>query len=214
MRTKFLLPFSLCCIFVLLSAQHSYAAIYKYLDRDGLVSITNNLQSIPAQYRASAKVVSDDTDQESHQSIQNPQTPGQSNGNHAQVPVIAHDKVVDTRDESSFFSNRLLLTTIIVVSAGFAFVILGILKTDHKKAITVARISMLWAVALYILIAHAGDAVRMIRTVSGTFDDVKHQSEEKGKNAAKAVKAMNKLVEQVGETPSTDLPEEGPGKKE
>ncbi|HYA88019.1 MAG TPA: hypothetical protein VEI57_13250 [Nitrospirota bacterium] len=214
MRTIYILLFSLCCVFVLLPAQHGYAAIYKYLDKDGLISITNDLQSIPEQYRASAKVVSGDTDQENHQSIPNQQTPGQPTGNHEKVPGIAHDNAADTRNENSFIHNRMFLTAIIVVSAGFAFVILGILETEHKKAIAVVRVSLLWAVALYILIAHAGDAVRMIRTVAGSFDDAKHQSEERGKNAAKAIKNMNKLVEQVGETPSTDLPEESPGKKE
>jgi len=48
----------------------------------------------------------------------------------------------------------------------------------------------------------------MFRTVSGTIDDVKQQSEEKGKNAANAVKAMSTFMEKVGQAASTDLPEE------
>jgi hypothetical protein len=214
MRTKSLVLFSLYCIFIFLSAQDCYAAIYQYLDKNGLVTITNDLQSIPEQYRAGAKVVSDDIDQENHQSIQNQQAAGHPTGNHDWVPVIAHDKAADTRDKNSFFNNRLLLTAIIVVSASFTFIILGIIDTNHNKVVAVVRISLLWAVALYILIAHAGDTVRMIRRVGGNVDAVKHQSEERGKNAAKAIKAINKLMEQVGDTPSTDLPEVVPEKKE
>ncbi len=214
MRTKSLVLFSLYYVFIFLSAQDCYAAIYQYLDKNGLVTITNDLQSIPEQYRAGAKVVSDDIDQENHQSIQNQQAAGHPTGNYERVPVIAHDKATDTRDKKSFFNNRLLLTAIIVVSASFAFIILGIIDTNHNKVVAVVRISLLWAVALYILIAHAGDTVRMIRKVGGTVDEVKHQSEERGKDTAKAIKAINKLMEHVGDAPSTDLPEEVPEKKE
>lgn len=214
MRIKFLLLFSLCCAFVFLSAQPGYGAIYKYLDKDGVISFANDLQSIPEQCRANAKVVSDETDQENHQSMHNQQIPGQTTGKNEDVSGIAHNRAVDTQNENSFFNNRMLLTAIVVVSAGFAFIILGMLETDHKKTVAIVRVTLLWAVALYLLIAHAGDAARMIRTFGGTIDEVKHQSEEKGKNAAKAVKAMSTFVEQVGQGSSTDIPEEVREKKE
>jgi apolipoprotein N-acyltransferase len=108
----------------------------------------------------------------------------------------------------------MLLTSIIIVSAVFAFIILGILETDHKKAVAILRVTLLWAVAIYLLIAHAGDAVRMVRTVGGSIEDAKHQSEEKGKNAAKAVKALSTLVEQAGQASSPDSAEPEREKKE
>ena len=208
MKTKLLFLFSLCCVFLFLSAQNSYAAIYKYLNKDGIVSFANDLQSIPEQYRASAKVVVDSTDEESRQSIQNQQTSEQHTGNNEYVPGIAHTTAVDTRNANSFFNNRVLLTAIVIVSACFAFIILGILQPDHKKAVMIVRVVLVWAVVIYLLIVHSGDAVRMFRTVSGTIDDAKQQSEEKGRNAAKAVKDMNAFVEKVGQAASTDLPEE------
>lgn len=214
MKIKFLLLLSLFCFFAFLSAEHSHAAIYKYLDKDGLISFANDLQSIPEQYRASAKVVSDDTDQENRQSIQNRQTLGQAAGNHGDVQALVHDKAVETRNENSIFNNRLLLTATVVVSAVFAFIILGILETDHKKTIAVVRIALVWAVAIYLLIAHAGDAVRMVRTVGGTIEDTKHQSEEKGKKAAKAVKAWGALMEQAAQAPASDSPDIDREKKE
>lgn len=214
MKTKFLLLLSLCCFFAFLSAEHSHAAIYKYLNKDGLISFANDLQSVPEQYRASATVVSGDTDQEDHQSIQDRQTPGQATGNHGDAPALVHDKAVETRNENSFFNSRLLLTAIVVVSAVFAFIVLGILETDHKKTVAVIRIALVWAVAIYLLIAHAGDAVRMVRTVGGTIEVTKHQSEEKGKKAAKAVKAWGELMEQAAQTPLADPPETDREKKE
>jgi hypothetical protein len=127
---------------------------------------------------------------------------------------INRDKAVDTRNKNSFFNNRLLLTALVVVSAGFAFIILGILETDHKKTIAVVRVTLLWTVAIYLLIAYAGDAVRIVRTVGGSIDRVKHQSGERGKKAAKAIKDMKTFVDEVGQVSSTDVPEEVQEKKE
>jgi len=135
MRTKLLFLFSLCCVFIFLSAQHGYAAIYKYLNKDGIVSFANDLQSIPEQYRAGAKVVVDSTDEENHQSVQNQQTTEQHTGNHEHIPGMAHDNAVDTQYENSFFNNRMLLTAIVIISAVFVFIILGIFEPDHKKAV-------------------------------------------------------------------------------
>jgi hypothetical protein len=208
MRMKLLFLSSFSCVFILLSAQYGHAAIYKYLNKDGTISIVNDMQSIPEQYRSGAKVIVDGTDEEAHQSVQNQQAPEQHTGNHEHVQGITHTSGVDTQYENYFLNNHILLTAIVVISAVFVFIVLGILEPDHKKAVVITRVTIVWAVALYLLIVHAGDAVRVFRTVSGAIDDVKQQSAEKGKNAAKAVKAMDKLVEQVGRTSSTDLPEE------
>jgi Domain of unknown function (DUF4124) len=207
MGTRILFLLSLCCVFVFLLAQHGYGAIYKYVDKDGVISFANDLQSIPEQYRVNAKVVSDASDQENSPLMENGQTRGQT-GKHEDVSGMTHDNAVDSRLENSFFKNRMLLTALVIVSAGFAFIIMGILETDHKKTVAITRVALVWAVALYLLIAHAGDAVRMFRTVGGTIDEVKHQSAERGKKAAKAAKALRTFVDQVGEVSSTAVPEE------
>jgi hypothetical protein len=36
----------------------AFAAIYKYVDKNGMIYFADDLQSIPAQYRAAAKIVS------------------------------------------------------------------------------------------------------------------------------------------------------------
>lgn len=212
MRTKLLL-LGLCCFLVFVSAQQSYAAIYKYVDKNGVICFANDLQSIPEQFRGSAQVVSDNPEPENPQSIHN-QSPEQPTGIHGNFPSVANDTAVDARSENSFFNNRLFLTAIIVVTAAFAFIILGIIETDRKRTIAVVRVILLWAVALYLLIAHAGDALHVIRAASGKVDDVKHQSEEKGKKAGKAIKAWGEFVEQVGQTSSPDIPETVQEKKE
>jgi hypothetical protein len=214
MRIKILLLFCLFCVFGFFCEQTSYAAIYKYLDKDGLICFSSDLQSIPEQYRASAKIVSGDADQENNQPAQDQSAPGQPVRNQNQSPSAASDKSFAPEHESILFNNRVLISAIIIVSAVFAFVILGILETDHKKAVAIVRIILLWAVVLYLLIVHAGDAIRMVQSVSGTIEDAKHQSEEKGKKAAAAVKSWGKLMEQEAQAPLVDPSEIDREKKE
>jgi len=54
--------------------------------------------------------------------------------------------------------------------------------------------------------APAADAIRMIRTVGSAIDEVRNQAWEKGKNAAKAVKAMSAFEGRAGEASSSALP--------
>jgi hypothetical protein len=214
MRIKILLLFCLLCVFGFFSAQTSYAAIYKYLDKDGLICFSNNLQSIPEQYRTSAKIVSGDADQENNNPAQGQSALGQPARNQNQSPAADPDKSFVPEHESILFNHRVLLSAIIIVSAVFAFIILGILETDHKKAVAIVRIILLWALALYLLIAHAGDAIRMVQTAGGTIEDAKHQSEKKGKKAAEAVKSWGALMEQDAQTPLADPSETAREKKE
>ncbi len=214
MRRQYLFLLGLCCALVLLSTQYSHAAIYKYLDKDGLICFANDLQSIPQQYRTSAMVVSGEADREKQPGMQTRPSAPPSDGNQDSVQNAISEKLLTHHVENSSSVSRWLLSAIVVVSTVFAFVILGILDTDHKKTVTVVRVVLLWAVAVYLLIAHAGDAIHLVRSVSGTIGDAKLHAEEKGKNAAKALKAINTLVDQVGGASSADLPEADREKKE
>jgi hypothetical protein len=54
----------LCWLFVLAivlsDASSSFAAIYKFIDNNGIICFSNDFQSIPEQCRATAKIVSGD----------------------------------------------------------------------------------------------------------------------------------------------------------
>jgi len=202
MRLTFLFMLCLCCLFVFLATQPSYAAIYKYLDKDGMICFANDLQSIPEQYRATAKIVSGETDEETRTPPQHQQTSEQPDGKGGQASSTALESPADQQNETGFFSKRVLLSTIVVVSAVFAFMVLGILEADHKKAVVIARITLVWAVTVYLLFMHAGDAIRLVRTTGGAIEDAKHRSEEKGRKAAKTIKTLNEMVQETGEASS------------
>jgi hypothetical protein len=101
-----------------------------------------------------------------------------------------------------------------VVSALFAFVVLGIIDADHKKAIKIARVVIIWVVSVYLLYSHAGDVVHGFRSIGSNVESARQESEEKGKKAAKAMKALNAVLDQAGQSASGDPAEAGPEKKE
>jgi len=135
-------------------------------------------------------------------------------GNREHAPGMSPDTSSAQQNEKSFPGSRVLPSAMIVVSAAFAFVILGILDSNHKKNVEIARVVILWSVTVYLLYAHAGDAVRMVRSISGAVGTIAHQSAEKGKSAAKAVKTLNALTEQADQASSTGTVEAEREKKE
>lgn len=186
MRIKILLIFCLICTVGAILASEGAAAIYKYLDKDNLICFANDLQSIPEQYRADAKIVSGEQ-------AQSPSLTNQPAVPHSVVTSesVAHEQSLTQQIVRSTYSGRWLLSAIIIVSAVFAFMVLGILDTEHKKTVAIARIVIIWCVTVYLLYAHAGDAVRMVRSANGSIENVQNGSAEKGRKTAEVMKKFN-----------------------
>ncbi len=213
MRIRLML---LIVVAVVLSAtSSSFAAIYKYIDENGIVSFADDLQSVPEKSRATAKIVGGEKEPEKAPVMQKqPQAqaeakPGNaepSAGREKAAPIAGHAK--------SFFNSRVLISVLVVVSVLFAFVILGILDADHKKSIKIVRVVLLWGMSLYLIVAHGGDVVNLFRTLKGNVDTVQRESEEKGKKASKALKELNGMIQNVDHEVSQDPGGAEPEKKD
>ena len=101
-----------------------------------------------------------------------------------------------------------------MVSALFAFVVLGVLDADHKKAIAIARIVILWGVSVYLLYAHTMDVVHLVGSIGTKIDTVQQQSGEKGKKASQAMKKLNDLIDKAEQATAADPGTREPEKKE
>jgi hypothetical protein len=200
----------------LFTAMDCAAAIYKYTDKDGLITFADDLQAVPVQYRSQAVIVSgEDKEAEAKspagQAVPKEQTEIKA-GKH--MPVLPPSVQTDETRGGKPFGSRILISAIAVVSALFAFVILGILDADHKKAIKIARVVILWVVSVYLLYSHAGDIVHVFRSLGSNVESARQESEEKGKKAAKAMKALNAVLDQAGQSASGDSAGAGSEKKE
>jgi len=210
MKNKLFLALGLICACGFFSMQDAFAAIYKYTDSDGQINFTDDLQSIPVPCRATAKIVSGESDEKNATS--------QSRSDQAQGPagaltpegapytapagVSEKPKPVESRDGADSFGKRVIFSAVVLVSAVFAFIILGILDTDYKKMVAIVRIVLMWGMTVYLLFAHAGDVVHLFNAAGNEIESVHRQSEEKGKKAAKAAKSLNALIDQAEQASS------------
>lgn len=214
MKMKLRLILVIVLALVLSAISNSFAAIYKYIDKNGIICFADDLQSIPEQCRATAKIVSGEQEEERKPAIQKrSQVQEEAKPGNA---ALSNDreKVAIEGTVKSLYSSRLLISVVVVVSALFAFVILGILDADHKKAIRIVRAVILWGMSVYLIVAHAGDVVHMFRTLDGKVDTVQRESEEKGKKAAKTIKEMNSFMEHDNNAASQDSVGVDLGKKD
>jgi hypothetical protein len=117
---KDILTIVLVCVFGFLSTSQSLAATYKFEYKD-------DMQSIPAEYRAPPKIVSGETRKKSQIDLLNRMIPLTQSGiiaSQRRLPMsgIPFCKKDGGPAETNPFGLRM-----------FAFIILGILDTDHKR---------------------------------------------------------------------------------
>jgi hypothetical protein len=199
----------------LLAAMDASAAIYKYIDKDGLVTFADDLQAVPPEHRAQAVIVSGEQKEGEAKATAAPALSKEQTGLKAEDPAPVHPQSIQAADTGGkrSFGNRVLISAIILVSAVFAFVVLGIIDADHKKIIQIARVVIIWAVSVFLLYSHAGDVIHLFQSIGSNVEDARQTSEEKGKKAAAAMKALNAVLDQA-EQSSSEAPAAGPGKKE
>jgi hypothetical protein len=197
-----------------ISTPECLAAIYKYVDKDGMIYFVSDLQSVPEQYRASAKIVSEEfKDQVKTQANPHEQL-GQTTikDNEATHGSIQNKPVTENANRKSF-GRRALISAVIIISALFIFVILKIVDDNHKKSVAIVRVIIIWGVSVYLLYAHVSDVITVFQSASSAIEHAQKESEEKGKNAANLVKALDALAQKAGEAASTN-PAQGEEKKE
>jgi hypothetical protein len=197
-----------------ISTPECLAAIYKYVDKDGMIYFVSDLQSVPEQYRVSAKIVSGEfKDQVKVQANPHEQLDQATlKDNEAMHGSIQNKPVTESANRESF-GRRALISAIIIISALFIFVILKIVDDNHKKSIAIVRVVIIWGVSVYLLYAHVSDVLTVFHSASSAIEHAQKESEEKGKRATSAVKALNALAQKAGEAASTN-PAQGEGKQE
>jgi hypothetical protein len=215
MRVNVLFMMVLFCVIGLSIASDGFAAIYKYTDKDGMIYFADDLQSVPVQYRPTARIISGEAKVDEKPSLnQKQQTPLSETGKNELMPAVAQEKSFLETVRKGSFGNRALISAIVVISAIFAFIILRILDADHKKPVVIARVVIVWGVSVFLLYAHAGDVINGFSSMWKRIDNAQQRSEEKGKKAAQAIKKLDTLIEHAEKMASSDPGEAGQERKE
>jgi hypothetical protein len=214
MNIKVLPMLALFFVLGLLVCPAGFTAMYKYIDTDGLICIADDLQSIPEQYREKAEIVRGKVEEEKKPLTENQPQARQEIKPEITAPSLAQEQAPVDGIKKRFIINKVMISIMIVVSALFAFVILGILDADHKKSVKIARVVILWGMSVYLIYAHAGDVVRLFGSTRNTIDAAHQKAGEKGEKAAKALKEMNALMQNVDNPDSQDAGGANPEKRD
>lgn len=194
---KFALLFAVLYCFPGLSfVPDSYAAIYKYVDKQGIVCFADDLQSVPEKYRSKAVIV----EGEAKEDPEKPQSLAINNDNKAEEQSAANApaETLQIRGPRPL-SLRLMISAAVSLAALLIFILLtkqAGLK-ENKKVHAIIRASLISLVSLYLIIAHVKDVMTIFGIAGKTVNDVQQQSAEKGKRAAQAIKTIDALFEQA-----------------
>lgn len=200
--------FVLFFVFCTFTARDSFAVIYKYVDRNGVICYSDDLQSVPETYRPKAVIVSGELKGEPKLTAGREDTHDER---FVAAPPVGGASLPTTRKEKPFsrrVANTIIMMTILVV----IYVVLDRLKEvieskNYVKAVHLARIGLTAVAVLYLVFAHVDDVVRAFGAAGTKVEEVKKQSEKKGKNAAKAFKSLDELTEAVYQAQKTPHPE-------
>lgn len=198
-------------VFGFFAEMSGHAATYKYTDKDGNVGLADDLGSIPAQYRATAVLISGSSkeDSPSPDAQLDPKLQGQPAVQTDTAPPVltpqaasAPAEVVQApRQETQGqpFSIRLAISIGVVIAAIFVSVFLGKISAmhGHDRAIHILRVSLSWLVVVYLVVAHAKDVMTLAKIAGGHVQSVSEQSAKKGEKAAKAIKTMEAVLDQA-----------------
>ncbi len=196
MKKMFLLAVAAFFVLALFLARDGFAALYKYVDKDGVVCYADDLQSVPEKYRPKAVIFSGELKE-------GPKlTAGRQETNDEQLsaaPAVGDTSSLPMREEKPFskrIANTILVMTVLVV----VYMVLERLKEvieyrKYDKIVYLARIGLTAFAVLYLVFAHVNDVVHGIAGVGKSVEQVREQSARKGKNAGEALKTLDALLE-------------------
>lgn len=186
---------------VLIVSSDGIAVIYKYTDKNGVISFADDLQSVPPQYRITAKIVSGEEKEEKN--IQENQKQQNALQEIKNVGLSSKRENTDfLRNDKNSPSSKLLVSVVVIVSVFFIFATFRIMGLNNKKPIAIARVAIFCSASVYLLYAHSGDVIGAVRSIESKIESVQQTAEEKGKKAARTLKAVNTLVEHAAKLPT------------
>lgn len=210
MKKIFLLIAAVFFVLSISSARDGFAAIYKYIDKDGVVCFADDLQSVPEKYRVTAVIFSGEMKGEPKLSAKGAETHDEGL---SAAPAVRDASSLPAREEKPF-SKRLANTIIIMTVLVVMYVVLERLKeviesSKYHKLVSLARIALSAVAVLYLVFAHVSDVIHGVAGIGKSVEEVKEQSAKKGRNTAKALKTLDALLgsaekERVASSPASE----------
>lgn len=174
-------------------AVESSAAIYRYVDKNGIPSYADDLQSVPQEFREKAVIVSGELKEEELRSAPPPEILD-SKAETVDLEAVGEHGA----SAPSSFSRRLARSILILLAMVPLFIVLKKkIEPSREQLASHIRTALFGILALYLFIAHAKDVVVMAGLTGDKVEEAKRKSGEKGRKAAEAIKALDAAMEKV-----------------
>ncbi len=169
----------------------SDASFYKYVDKNGVVCVVDNLQVVPEQYRSKAVIVE-------NEAYDDEKRPAGSTEVKRETVQAAPEAASEERKPTPL-SSRLMISGAVGISAFVLFIILKNLPglNENRRRLSFIRGSLIGLFSLYLVIAHLSDITVALGMAGHAVDEVQQQSAQKGKKAGQAIKSFDGLFEEA-----------------
>lgn len=195
-----MLALSTVLFFALLTvlARDSDAVMYKYVNEEGVICLSDDLQTVPEKLRSQAVIIADPGMQS--QSSTSPDAADKMRN------VTGSDSSRATSGHDRAFTSRLLLTGGVLIITMIALVALGRTKdfSGREKIIPSVRLMLVCGVLVYLVVAHGRDVTFLSGLVGKQLDAIEDQSAQRGKKAAEAIKSLNNLMREAEQVPAAE----------
>jgi hypothetical protein len=183
-------------LLVISAGRESHAVIYKYVDGQGGIAFVDDLLKVPEQLRASAVRVSGD-DAALEQSTDGRMTTA------AETDALRQEHAAVPAKARGAFPSRLILSgcsVAAVIALLFLLPHIDVLR-ERTRVLNGIRAGLIAGLFVLVPIVHGNDVARLFRqagdAVSSPFTEVQEEQATRGKKAAQAMKAFNRMLEQV-----------------
>lgn len=201
MKRMHLLSAVVVIALVLLIVRESEAVIYKYMSEQGVPSFADDLQKVPEQFRAQAVIVTGGSDYDAYAEQEKARVAAQARADQEQQRQAASA----VQNEETLRTRLIRSGIAIILFAALLFVVANIhALQEQAKVLLRVRAGLALVLLLFLGYTHFGDVAGLLgnawERISNPITSAQDRSAERGRKAAQAYKAMNKVLE-TGELP-------------
>lgn len=186
---------SLIAVLILVIGRESQAVIYKYENEKGVPTFADDMQKIPEQYRAQAVIVTGGNDYDAYAEQEKARLVVDERTRQEQqtaAPVKAEEPI----------SRRLIRSGIAVglfIALLFVAYHIDALR-EQAQVLSRIRTGLVVLLLVFLSVTHARDVIGLFGKVGGTVANpvagLQEKSAERGKKAADAYKAIERIADQ------------------
>ena len=185
----------LAAALILLFGRESQAVIYKYVNEKGVPTFADDMQKIPEQFRVQAVTVVGGNEYDAYGEQEKARLAAEAR-TQQMLQTVAPARVVEP------ISRRLIRSGVAVGLFIALLFVVSHIDALREKAQVLSRIRTVLAVLLlaFLTLTHARDVIGLFGTVGETVSNpvagLQERSAERGKKAANAYKAMERVADQ------------------